>query len=70
MPAKCCQYGNCLEQVSDKHGISVTLRTKTFDGEQRAIYCCAAHAAAALMRLALDRREPEQVEIPSRWRTT
>ena len=54
---KTCQYGSCLEPIGDK-GVIVSLRTPTFDEEKRAGYCCAAHAAAALTRLALDRREP------------
>jgi hypothetical protein len=54
MPAKTCQYGNCLENVG-ADGVTVSLRTKTSDDEQRAIYCCASHAVASLMRLAADR---------------
>jgi hypothetical protein len=66
MPATCCQYGNCLEDVG-ANGVTVSLRTKTGDDEVRAIFCSASHAAAALRRLALDRSEP-LVEMPSRWR--
>lgn len=66
MPAITCQYGGCLDLVGED-GIVVTLRTRTFDGEKRAIFCCAAHAAASLTKLAMDRREMP-VDTPSRWR--
>jgi hypothetical protein len=72
MPAITCQYGNCLELVGDD-GIVVTLKTATFDGEKRAIYCCAAHAAGALSRLAADRGlklDAGAIVIPQRWRVT
>jgi hypothetical protein len=68
MPLQCCQYGSCLEPIGDK-GVVVSLRTPTFDDEKRAGYCCASHAAAALQRLAMDRKEPV-AELPRRWRVT
>lgn len=68
MPAKTCNYGNCVEQVEGK-GIVVSLKTATFDGESRAIFCCAAHAAASLLRLAADRAE-STAEVPCTWRVT
>jgi len=82
MPATMCQYGNCLEEVGHKDGIVVSLKTPTYDGEKRAIYCCALHASLALLRLSIDRRESEgqnaqqQVDaippdlVPRHWRVT
>lgn len=85
MPAKTCQYGNCLEDVGER-GLTVSLKTPTFGGEVRAIYCCASHAAMGLARLAVDRKEaiPAVIrnddgsqtegawlgELPRHWRTT
>ena len=68
MPARMCQYANCLEVVGEL-GVTVSLKTPTFDSESRAIYCCAAHAVAALQALANARKELP-VEIPARWRFT
>ena len=68
MPAKTCQYANCLNDVGE-NGVVVSLRKPTFDDEHRAIYCCAAHAAAALARLTLDREETA-APVPTRWRCT
>jgi hypothetical protein len=65
---KTCQYASCLEDIGDK-GVIVTLRTPTFADEKRAGFCCASHAASALMRLSMDRKE-QVVELPSRWRVT
>lgn len=68
MSLQTCQYGDCLEQIGEK-GVVVSLKTPTFDAEKRAGFCCAAHAAAALSRLALDRKE-EIAETPRLWRVT
>jgi hypothetical protein len=68
MAAKTCNYASCLETVEGK-GIVVSLKTATFDGESRAIFCCAAHAAASLLRLAADRDE-STAELPRTWRVT
>jgi hypothetical protein len=68
MPAITCQYGNCLEPVGDL-GVTVSLKTATYDGEKRAVFCCAAHAAASLSKLADDRGE-DWVATPLEWRTT
>lgn len=68
MSLQTCQYGNCLEPIGEK-GVMVSLKTETFDGEKRAGYCCAAHAAAALSKLATDRKE-ELVPTPLQWRIT
>jgi|tagenome__1003787_1003787.scaffolds.fasta_scaffold20135535_2 hypothetical protein len=65
--APMCQCGNCLETVGDA-GVTVTLKTATFQDEKRAFFCSAACAAAALIRLTLDRRENVQ-EIPRRWKS-
>lgn len=70
MPAITCQYGSCLEEVGDQ-GIVVSLKAETFDGEKRAIYCCASHASAALHRLAMERKENYwPADTPRRWRQT
>lgn len=83
MPAKTCQYGNCLNEVEEQ-GIVVSLKTPTWDDEKRGIYCCALHASLALLRLAMDRKEqsgqvirqkleaadPALDFVPRRWRTT
>jgi hypothetical protein len=63
-----CNYGGCLNDIG-KDGIIVSLRRKTSYDEARAGFCCAAHAAASLLRLAHDRNE-EPVETPNRWRVT
>jgi hypothetical protein len=68
MAAKTCNYASCLETVED-NGIVVSLKTATVDGESRAIFCCAAHAAASLLRLAADRGEAS-AELPRTWRVT
>lgn len=76
MSIKCCQYGNCLNEIGDA-GVSVALRTATFDEEKQAKFCCAAHAAASLLRLAISRKEaPEETAItgngapiPNRWKS-
>ena len=65
---KTCQYGSCLEDIGP-NGITVTLKTETFMGEKRAGFCCAAHASAALARLATDRKE-ELPPYPTTWRVT
>lgn len=62
-----CNYGSCLESIGDA-GVSVSLRTKTSYEEKRAFFCCAAHAAASLIRLASDRKE-EIPKIPLQWLT-
>jgi hypothetical protein len=59
---KTCQYGDCLEEIGEK-GVIVTLKTPTFDEEKRAGYCCASHAASALMRLSMDRKEPATLDV-------
>lgn len=68
MPARMCQYGNCLEDVGEA-GVTVSLRTPTPHGESRAIYCSAGHAAAALLRLVSNRGETVP-ELPREWRST
>lgn len=70
MPAKTCQYGNCLNDVG-LEGVVVSLKAATPMDEKRAIYCCAGHAAASLFRLSVDRKEATSNDpIPGRWRTT
>jgi hypothetical protein len=59
---KTCQYGDCLEEIGEK-GVIVTLKTPTFDEEKRAGYCCASHAASALIRLSMDRKEPATLDV-------
>jgi hypothetical protein len=59
---KTCQYGDCLEEIGEK-GVIVTLKTPTFDEERRAGYCCASHAASALVRLSMDRKEPATLDV-------
>lgn len=61
-----CQYDNCLEVIGER-GVTVTLRTVTPNDERRAVYCCAAHAAASLLRLAEKRSEPV-VDMPTYWK--
>lgn len=68
MALKVCNYGNCLNEVGED-GLTVSLKRETVDGEKRAVFCCAAHAAASLRRLAADRGE-EQCSMPRAWRTT
>ena len=68
MSLKTCQYGNCLEDIGEK-GVMVSLKTPTSYGEQRAGFCCVAHAAAALSKLAMDRGE-EWAATPLQWRIT
>lgn len=71
MSIKVCQYGNCMEEIGDK-GITVTLRTPTFDGEKQAKFCCAFHAALSLGKLARERNEDidPAAPAPTRWRST
>lgn len=67
---KICQHGDCMKEIGSD-GLIVTLKTETFYGEKRAGFCCAAHAAGALTRLAMDRDElTEKLAIPARWRVT
>lgn len=68
MATKTCQYGSCLEDIGEA-GVVVTLRSPTPDDEKQAKFCCASHAAAALQRLALDRRELPAT-TPRHWRVT
>jgi hypothetical protein len=56
-----------MEDIEDK-GISISLRTPTFDDEKHAKFCCAAHAAAALTKLAEDRHET-LAATPRRWKS-
>lgn len=70
MSLKTCQYGSCLEPIGED-GVVVSLRRKTYNDSSRAGFCCAAHAAAALHRLAMLRGEQDKLEaspIPARWR--
>jgi hypothetical protein len=60
-----CQYADCLNDT--ENGVVVTLRTKTSYDETKAQFCCAAHASAALFRLAMDRGEAA-VDIPRTWK--
>lgn len=69
MALKTCNYGSCVEDVGE-NGISITLRRKTIDEEQRAAFCCLSHAIASLKRLAEDRDEPKDAPRPREWRTT
>ena len=62
-----CQYDSCLEYLGDA-GVTVSLKRPTPHDETRAVYCCAAHAAAALQRLAADRLEPVP-ETPRSWKS-
>lgn len=68
MTAKTCNYASCMEDVGD-NGVVVSLKRRTFDGEARAIFCCAGHAAASLLKLAADRMEA-RFELPTVWRQT
>jgi hypothetical protein len=52
-----------------ENGVAITLRTPTFDGDTKAEFCCASHAAVALYRLGKDRGEPV-AEIPRRWKVS
>jgi hypothetical protein len=61
-----CQYASCLNVVGEK-GVTVTLKSPDYYDNSRGVYCCAAHAAAALLRLAFNRHE-SPVETPSRWK--
>jgi hypothetical protein len=75
MPATTCQYGSCHETVGEPLGVTVSLKVATFDGEKRAVFCCAMHAIWALTALARRRGEPacyEPVEgnVPKFWRVT
>jgi hypothetical protein len=64
---KTCQYASCMETC--ENGVAITLRTPTFDGDTKAEFCCASHAAVALYRLGKDRGEPV-AEIPRRWKVS
>jgi hypothetical protein len=73
---KMCQMGGCTEEIEEKEGVSVSLRTP-YQDEKRAGYCCAYHAALSLLKLALDRKEVTQEQIrlgtgmlTSRWKIT
>ena len=68
MTARICQYGSCMEDVGEQ-GVTVSLRKETPDGETRAIFCCASHAAASLLQLAYARGEAAS-PMPNRWRIT
>jgi hypothetical protein len=61
-----CNYGGCLEDCGET-GIVVSLHTPDSNDKRRAVFCCAAHAAASLTRLVADRGEAV-VEIPHFWR--
>lgn len=68
-----CQMGNCLEFVG-KAGISVTLRTKDRNDDQRAVFCSAHHAALSMLALAKDRGEPQDLvnlvsDVPRSWKS-
>lgn len=58
-----CQYGSCCEDVGES-GITVSLKTATEYNEQRADFCSAAHAAAALMQLAVGAPIPRAWSFP------
>lgn len=62
-----CQYNGCMEPIA-ANGIVVTLKTETYDGEKRAVFCCASHAAASLQKLAMNRLE-KPVELPFFFKT-
>lgn len=61
-----CNYGSCGRECGED-GIVVSLHRQDDENKRRAVFCCAAHAAASLARLAEDRYEPV-VELPRRWR--
>lgn len=70
-----CKMGNCLEWVGEA-GVSVTLRTKDHNDDQRAVYCSAYHAALAMLALADERKEPVDTaplrlyaDIPRSWKS-
>ena len=62
-----CQHASCTEYVGDA-GVTVTLKTPTSFDETRAVFCCAAHAASSLLKLAADRRE-KVPETPRSWKS-
>lgn len=62
---KTCQYGGCLDTC--ENGVVITLRRPTHDGDTKAEFCCASHAAASLVCLAGDRVEHVPV-APRYWK--
>ena len=64
--AKMCQYGDCL--VTCENGVALTLRTATYEGDTKAEFCCVSHAAAALAKLAEDRKETVP-PLPRWWKS-
>lgn len=64
-----CNMGNCLETVGD-NGIAVTLRRKDRYDAQRAVFCCARHAALAMLALAEERGEgADAIPVPRYWKS-
>jgi hypothetical protein len=61
-----CNYGSC-EQECGEAGVVVSLHRQDDDAESRAVFCCAAHAAAALTRLA-EKRNETVAKTPQHWR--
>ena len=63
---KVCQYGNCVETC--EAGIAITLHLASFEGDTKAEFCCVSHAAAALAKLAEDRKEVVP-DAPRWWKS-
>ena len=62
-----CQYASCTDYVQAA-GVTVSLKYPTSFDEVRAVFCCAAHAAAALTCLATQRGETVP-ETPRSWKS-
>jgi hypothetical protein len=58
-----CNYGSCGKECGEA-GMVVSLHSVD---KSRAVFCCAAHAAAALTRLA-EKRNETVAKTPRYWR--
>jgi hypothetical protein len=68
-----CQCGNCVSRVGG-YGLSVTLRTKDRNEDQRAVFCSPYHAALSMLCLAQDRGQAIdwiniQSDLPRCWKS-